>query len=30
VTFEKQGDDWSIGVNDFYFYVIPEALIRGG
>lgn len=30
VTFGKQGDDWSIGVNDFYFYVIPEAVIRGG
>ena len=30
VTFEKQGDDWSIGVNDFYYYVIPEAVIDGG
>ena len=30
VTFEKQGDNWSIGVNDFYFYVIPEAVISGG
>jgi hypothetical protein len=26
----KQGDDWSIDVNDFYFYVIPEAVINGG
>lgn len=30
VTFEKQGDNWSIGVNDFYYYVIPEAVINGG
>jgi hypothetical protein len=30
VESEKQGDDWSIGVNDFYFYVIPEAVINGG
>jgi hypothetical protein len=30
VTSEKQGDNWSIGVNDFYFYVIPEAVIAGG
>jgi hypothetical protein len=30
VTFEKQSDDWSINVNNFYFYVIPEAVINGG
>lgn len=30
VTSEKQGDTWSISVNDFYFYVIPEAVISGG
>lgn len=30
VTSEKQGDNWSISVNDFYFYVIPEAVIVGG
>jgi hypothetical protein len=30
VTSEKQGDSWSIGVNDFYFYLIPEAVISGG
>lgn len=30
VTSENQGDSWSIGVNDFYFYVIPEAVISGG
>ena len=30
VTFEKQGDSWSIRVNHFYFYVIPEAVISGG
>jgi hypothetical protein len=26
----KQGDDWMIGVNDFYFYVIPDGVINGG
>ena len=30
VTVEKQGDTWSIGVNDFYFYEIPDAVISGG
>lgn len=30
VTSEKQGDNWSISVNDFYYYVIPEAVINGG
>lgn len=30
VKFEKQGDNWSIGVNDFYYYTIPEAVIVGG
>lgn len=30
VTASKQGDNWSISVNDFYFYVIPEAVIDGG
>ena len=30
VTYEKQGDNWSIGVNDFYYYIIPEAVIDGG
>ncbi|NOT54452.1 MAG: hypothetical protein HOP18_07595 [Deltaproteobacteria bacterium] len=30
VTSEKQSDDWSISVNDFYFYVIPDAVINGG
>lgn len=30
VTAAKEGDDWSIGVNDFYFYTIPEAVIVGG
>ena len=30
VTSKKQGDDWLISVNDFYFYVIPEAVISGG
>jgi len=27
---EKQGDDWSIAVNDFYFYRIPSAVLSGG
>ena len=30
VTSGKQGDNWLISVNDFYFYVIPEAVISGG
>ncbi len=30
VTFEKQSDEWSINVNDFHYYVIPEAVINGG
>jgi hypothetical protein len=30
VKFSKQGDNWSISVNDFYFYTIPEAVISGG
>lgn len=30
VTYDKQGDNWSIGVNDFYYYVIPEAVVEGG
>jgi len=30
VTASKQADDWSISVNDFYFYTIPEAVINGG
>jgi len=30
VKFEKHGDDWSISINDFYFYSIPEAVIDGG
>jgi hypothetical protein len=30
VTAEKQGDEWSIGINSFYYYVIPEAVIVGG
>lgn len=30
VKSEKRGDNWSIGVNDLYFYVIPEAVISGG
>lgn len=30
VTAKKSGDAWSIGVNDFLFYEIPEAVISGG
>lgn len=30
VTAVKRGDEWSIAVNDFYFYTIPEAVIVGG
>lgn len=30
VTATKQGDNRSIGINDFYFYTIPEAVINGG
>jgi hypothetical protein len=29
VTSEKQSDNWSIGVNDFYYYLIPAAVING-
>jgi hypothetical protein len=27
---EKHGDEWSIGINDYEFYIIPEAGIVGG
>jgi len=30
LTTEKKGDEWSIGIDDFYFYVIPEEVIVGG
>lgn len=30
VTASKAGDDWSISVNEFLFYTIPEAVISGG
>lgn len=30
VKSEKRGDEWSITVNDFYFYSIPDAVIVGG
>lgn len=30
VRAEKKGDDWSVGINDFRFYTIPEAVITGG
>jgi hypothetical protein len=30
VTFEKKGDEWSIVVNDFQYYSIPDAVIVGG
>jgi len=30
VTFEKKGDEWSITVNGFQYYSIPDAVIIGG
>jgi len=30
VTAEKTGDEWSIAIDDFKFYTIPEAVIVGG
>jgi hypothetical protein len=30
VTAVKRGDEWTIAVNDFYYYTIPEAVIVGG
>jgi hypothetical protein len=30
VTATKKDDNWLIKVNDFFFYLIPEAVIRGG
>jgi hypothetical protein len=30
VSVERQGDNWSIGVNDFYYYMIPDAVVGGG
>jgi len=30
VAFDKQADTWSIVINDFQYYVIPEAVINGG
>lgn len=30
VTATKAGDEWSVGVNDFQFYTIPDAVIVGG
>ena len=30
VTFEKKGDEWSIAVNGFQYYSIPDAVIVGG
>jgi hypothetical protein len=30
VTAGKQGDTWSVTVNGFYHYQIPEAVIVGG
>ena len=30
VASEKRGDNWSVGVNDFYYYIIPEAVVSGG
>jgi hypothetical protein len=30
VTATRESDSWLIGVNDFYFYTIPDAVIVGG
>lgn len=30
VQAEKHGDTWSVSVDDFYFYEIPEAVVVGG
>jgi len=30
VSVERQGDNWSISVNGFHHYTIPEAVISGG
>jgi hypothetical protein len=30
VSAQKQGDDWSIAVDNFHYYSIPEAVIVGG
>jgi hypothetical protein len=30
VKAEKKGDEWSIAIDDFHFYSIPEAVIAGG
>lgn len=30
VTAAKKGDEWSIGIDDFHFYTIPEMVIFGG
>jgi len=30
LTFEKRADEWVIGINDFEYYVIPEAVVYGG
>jgi hypothetical protein len=30
VTATKKGDSWTVSVNDYYHYVIPEAVIVGG
>jgi len=26
----KSGDNWSVNINDFEFFEIPEAVINGG
>lgn len=30
VQFTKQDDNWSVSVDDFNFYIIPDAVISGG
>lgn len=30
VSSVKQGDEWEVSVNDFEYFIIPEAIINGG
>lgn len=30
LTWGKQGDDWYIGINNYEYYIIPDAVILGG
>lgn len=30
LTVEKRADEWAIGINEFEFYIIPQAVVYGG